>query len=112
MRSHKLPKIPSSLIDSGKDMREVLNVQRLFSEDSQFNDSMRMSTSRLMHHPSRAHEFELKPLEDTKVERFRLGAGIGDKCSGGWTSNRHLTRLQRLEKLRVLANPELSVSWQ
>ena len=111
MRSHRLPKIPSSLIDSGKDLRE-LNVNRLFSEDSQYNDSAMMSTSRLVHLTSRANEIELKPLEDPIAERFRMGAGIGDKCSGGWTSNRNLTRLQRLEKLRVLANPELSVSWQ
>ena len=42
---------------------------------------------------------------------FRLGAGIGDKCSGGWTSNTKESRLSRLEKLRLLAYPNLNVTW-
>lgn len=43
---------------------------------------------------------------------FRLGAGIGNKCSGGWTSNKQESRLSRLEKLRLLAYPNLNVTWQ
>jgi len=44
------------------------------------------------------------------VDHLRLGAGIGDLCSGGWTSNKSLQRKQRLEKLQALANPQLQVS--
>ena len=37
-----------------------------------------------------------------------MGAGIGGKVSGGWTTNKNKneSRLARLEKLQALANPE------
>ena len=43
-------------------------------------------------------------------KRYRLGAGIGSKCSGGWTSN--TKESSRLEKLRLLAYPNLNTTWQ
>ena len=41
---------------------------------------------------------------------LKFGAGIGNKCSGGWRSNTNQSRLLRLEKLQQLANPEKQAS--